>query len=58
MMDEKDNLRNGEIIKTILRHPRMLPQLVRMVRNSRKAADNAALALVAALSQAGPVIIP
>ena len=58
MLDEQDNLRSGEIIKTILSHPRMLPQLVRMGRNTRKAADNAALALVAALSQPGPIITP
>ena len=58
MMDEQDNLRTGVIIQTILGHPRMLPQLVRMGRNSRLAADNAALALLAALSQPGPVIIP
>ena len=56
MMDEHDNLRNGEIIKTILGHPKMLPQLVRMGGNTRKAADNAALALFAILSQPGPVI--
>jgi len=58
MMDEQDNLRTGEIIKTILGHPKMLPQLVQMVRNSRRAADNAAITLVAALSQPGPVIAP
>jgi adenosylhomocysteine nucleosidase len=58
MLDEQDNLRTGEIIKTILRHPGMLPQLVRMGRNSRLAADNAAIALIAALSQLGPVITP
>jgi hypothetical protein len=58
MMDEQDNLRNGEIIKTILGHPGILPQLVRMGRNSRQAADNAAIALIAALSQPGPVITP
>ncbi len=56
MMDEKDNLRKGEIIKTIFGHPRMLPGLVRLGRNSRKAADNAAIALMAALKQPGPVI--
>jgi adenosylhomocysteine nucleosidase len=56
MLDEQDNLRSGEIIKTILGHPQMLPQLVRMGRNTRKAADNAVLALVAALSQPGLVI--
>jgi nucleoside phosphorylase len=55
MMDDQDNIRTGEIIKAILGHPQRLPQLARMVRNSRKAADNAAIALVAALSQAGPV---
>jgi adenosylhomocysteine nucleosidase len=58
MMDEQDNLRTGEIIKTMLGHPQMLPSLVRMGRNTRQAADNAALALVAALSQPGPVITP
>jgi adenosylhomocysteine nucleosidase len=56
MMDGHDNLRSGAIIQTILGHPRMLPQLVRMGRNTRMAADNAALALFAALSQPGPVI--
>jgi adenosylhomocysteine nucleosidase len=56
MMDEQDNLRTGAIIQTILGHPRILPQLMRMGRNARLAADNAALALFAALSQPGPVI--
>ena len=56
MLDEQDNLRSGEIIKTILGHPQMLPQLVGMGCNTRKAADNAVLALVAALSQPGLVI--
>ena len=46
-MDEQDNMRTGEIIKTVLGHPKMLPpKLVQMGRNSRKAADNAALALM------------
>ena len=58
MMDEQDNMRIGEIIKTLLGHPRMLPSLVRMGRNSRKAADNAALALFAALSQPGSILTP
>ncbi len=57
MMDENDNTRTEDIIKTIFGHPRMLPQLVRMGRNYRKAADNAALALFAALSQPGPVLV-
>jgi hypothetical protein len=57
-MDEQDNLRTGAILKTIFGHPRILPQLVRMERSTRQAADNAALALMAALSQPGPVIAP
>ena len=58
MMDEQDNLRTGEILKIILAHPKIVPQLVRLVRNTRQAADNAALALIAALRQPGPVITP
>ena len=58
MMDENDNLRTGAIVRNILGHPRILPQLVQMGRNSRLAADNAALALMAALSQSGPVTLP
>ena len=56
MMDEQEALCSGEIIKKLLGHPQMLPQLVRMGRNTRKAADNAALTLVVALSQPGPVL--
>jgi adenosylhomocysteine nucleosidase len=56
MMDEQDNIRTGEIIKTILGHPKMVPGLMRMGRNSRKAADNAAIALMAALKQPGSII--
>ena len=58
MFDEKDNLRTGEIIKTMLGHPKILPQLVRNGSNSRLAADNAALVLLAALKQPGPVTTP
>ena len=58
MMDEQEALRSGEIIKKLLGHPQLVPSLVRMGRNTRKAADAAALALVAALSQPGPVITP
>lgn len=56
MFDENDTLRTGEIIKTMLSHPKILAQLVRNGRNSRLAADNAAMALIAALKQPGPVI--
>jgi adenosylhomocysteine nucleosidase len=56
MMDDQDNIRTGKILKTILGHPKMVPGLIRMGRNSRKAADNAAIALMSALKQPGPVI--
>jgi len=56
MMDEQDNIRIGKIIKTILGHPKMVPGLMRMGRNSRKASDNAAIALIAAMRQPGPII--
>jgi adenosylhomocysteine nucleosidase len=56
MMDEEDTLRIGEIIKTILGYPRMIPQLFRMALNTKIAAQNAAIALIAALSQPGAVI--
>lgn len=51
VMDEDYNLRVGEVIKTLLGHPRILPALLRMQRNTRLAAGNAAIALIAALSQ-------
>ena len=50
-MDEDYNLRVGEIFKTLLSQPGMLRPLLRMGRNTRLAAGNAAIALVAALSQ-------
>ena len=56
MMDEQDNIRTGKIMKTILGHPKMVTGLMRMGLNSRKAADNATIALMAALKQPGPVI--
>jgi hypothetical protein len=56
MMDKQDNIRSGELLKALVGHPKMLSQLVRMVRNSRLAANTAALALFAALNQPGPVI--
>ena len=58
VMDEEYNLLTEKIIKTILGHPQMVLQFLRMGRNTRKAADNAAIALVAALSQPGPVVSP
>ena len=51
MMDEEYHYRIGEMIKIILRRPQILLQSRQMIQNSGKAADNAAIALVAALSQ-------
>jgi adenosylhomocysteine nucleosidase len=57
MMDEEFNMRVGRMFTTILNHPRMLPKLLRMGRNARMAAENAAIALIAALGQPGSVIV-
>jgi hypothetical protein len=51
IMDQDANLRPAALLKEVLRHPAVLLRARRMLRNSAVAADNAALALVAALSQ-------
>jgi len=51
MMDEDANLQAGRLLKAIVRNPRIVFQSRRLMRNSRIAADNAAAALSAALSQ-------
>ncbi len=56
VMDEQYNLLFGEILKEVLRHPGWLPGLLRMQGNTRKAADNAAAALLAVLGQPEKVI--
>jgi hypothetical protein len=56
-MDEQYNLQTGKILRTLLGHPQMLPQLMRMSRNTNLAADNAAIALIAVLSQPGDLIL-
>jgi adenosylhomocysteine nucleosidase len=58
MLDADSNLRMGAIMKSLLAHPKMIPALLRMSRNTTKAAQNAAIALVAALRQPGPVVAP
>jgi len=50
VMDENANLIAGKLLKAILHNPRILVQSRRMLRNSRLAADNAAKALVAVMS--------
>jgi adenosylhomocysteine nucleosidase len=54
--DEEYNLQMSQIIKTVLRHPGILLHSSWVVRNVKTAADNAAIALVAALSQPSPVV--
>jgi nucleoside phosphorylase len=49
--DEESNLQIGELIKMALRHPLIILKSIRLIRNVEEAAENAAIALVAALSQ-------
>jgi len=52
IMDEDANLKATRLMKLIVRNPRIVLQSRRIMRNNRLAADNAAVALMAALSQA------
>jgi adenosylhomocysteine nucleosidase len=54
--DDECNLQISQIIKTVLRHPGILIRSTQVGGNIRTAADNAAIALVAALSQPLPVV--
>jgi nucleoside phosphorylase len=54
VMDENANLRAGRLLAALVRRPRVLLEVRQMSRNSRIAEDNAAIALVAALSQPDP----
>jgi adenosylhomocysteine nucleosidase len=49
MMDGDANLQVGRMLKAVVRHPGIILQSRQMLRNTRIAADNAAIALVAAL---------
>jgi hypothetical protein len=51
MMDADANLHIGRMLKAAVRHPGIILQSRGLMRNSKVAADNAAIALVAALSQ-------
>jgi adenosylhomocysteine nucleosidase len=55
MMDEQYNLRIGKILAAILRQPKIIFEFKHLIQNSRKAADHAAIALLAILSQASPI---
>jgi adenosylhomocysteine nucleosidase len=56
VIDEKYNLRIGRMLMMVLRNPRIVFQSRRIMLNSRKAADHAARAVVAALSQLSPAL--
>ncbi len=58
IMDDDYNFRIGKMLMMVLRRPQIIIQSRQMVQNSRKAADHAARALVATLSQPSPVISP
>lgn len=58
ILDEEDNLRMGKVLVTVLRSPRIILKARQMMQNSSKAADHAARALVAALSQPSPIVSP
>jgi len=55
MVDENYNLRMGKILLTILKHPSILAQALKMNSNSQLAAKNAAVAVVAALELPTPI---
>jgi adenosylhomocysteine nucleosidase len=56
--DEDSNLQIGKLIKTALRHPRIILQSIRLSQNVERAAKNAAIALVAVLSLPSPALSP
>ncbi len=56
VMDDEYNFRIGRMLKMVLRRPQIIFQSRQMMQNSRKAANHAAKALVAMLSQPSPVI--
>jgi adenosylhomocysteine nucleosidase len=52
IMNEDANLQVGRLLNAIARNPKIVFQFRQLRRNTRIAADNAAIALIAALSQA------
>ena len=56
MTDEDSNLQLGKLIRTALRHPRIILQSIRISKNVERAAKNAAIALIAALSLPSPAL--
>ena len=58
ILDGKYNIRIGKLFMQVLRRPQMIFQAHQLMQNSRRAADNAARALFAALDQPSPIISP
>jgi nucleoside phosphorylase len=58
ILDEESNFRMSEVLKMVLRRPQIIFQSRQMMQNSKKAADHAARAVIAMLSQPSPVISP
>lgn len=56
VMDDEHNFRIGRMLKMFLRRPQIIFQSRQMMQNSRKAANHAAEALVAVLSQLSPIM--
>ena len=56
--DQELNIRIGKVLATILRRPRIIPQLARLARNTGKAAENLAEALIAVIGEMSPHLNP
>ena len=54
MMDKQYNFRIGKMLAAVLRQPQILLQSRQLIQNSGKAADHAAIALLAAIDQPSP----
>jgi nucleoside phosphorylase len=58
VLDEEANFRIGEMLRMVFRNPQIIFQSREMMQNSKRAADHAARAVIAVLSQPLPVIAP
>lgn len=58
VLDEEANFRVGAMLRIVLRNPRIIFQSQKLMQNSEKAADHAARAVIAMLSQPSPIISP
>lgn len=56
VMDDNYNFRIGELIRSVFQHPEIVLRTRRMLRNTKKAADHAAMALFAVLNQPSSII--